>query len=130
MIWKKNQIIHRLTDHIGVINSVQFDDKRVVSGGSDNSLKVWNIENGKKLYTLLGGSLQQRSNNPPHPHKSGCSQLMYDESKIIGSYNSLLKAYRFGENEKKIKNKKKGIFNILFVIFFFFVLRYNKKLFH
>jgi len=44
---------------------------------------------------LLGGSLQKRGNNPPHPQKVGCSHLMFDGSRVVGSFNSLLRVYSF-----------------------------------
>jgi len=78
------------------VNSVQIDEEKIVSGGGDMCMKVWKRSNGTRLYSLLGGSLQQRGNNPPHPTKVGCSQLMFDSTRVIGAYNSLLRIYSFG----------------------------------
>ena len=86
---------HTLSDHKGSVNTVQLSGSKVVSGGIDNSIKVWNITNGNRLYTLLGGSLQQRSNNPVHPSKPGCSHLEFDDSRIVASFASLVRVYDF-----------------------------------
>lgn len=47
------------------------------------------------MYALLGGSLQARSNNPPHPTRIGCSKIAFDDTKVIASFNSLLRVYNF-----------------------------------
>jgi len=89
-------VLHHLVEHEGPVHSVQMDDAKIVSGGGDMCMKVWNRRTGARLYSLLGGSLQRREgNNPPHPQKQGCSQLMFDPCRVIGSFNSLLRAYCF-----------------------------------
>jgi WD40 repeat protein len=82
--------------HSAPINSLQFDDKKIVTAAQDMSIKVWDMANGTSLYALLGGSLQARANNPPHPLRAGCSQVRFDEGKIVASINSLLRVYAFG----------------------------------
>ncbi|KAH3732925.1 F-box and WD-40 domain protein 7 [Pelomyxa schiedti] len=86
---------HTLADHRGPVHSVQFDDRKVVTCGADNAIKVWNMATGARMYTLLGGSLQARANNPPHPQRPGVSYMQYDESRIVGSMNSLVRVYDF-----------------------------------
>jgi len=76
-----------------------MDENRIVSGGSDMCLKVWNRANGNALYSLLGGSRQERGNNPAHPLKAGCSGLKFDRSRIVASFNSLLRVYSFEVTE-------------------------------
>jgi WD40 repeat protein len=88
-------LLHTLADHKGPVHTVQLSGNKAVSGGSDNSLKVWDLKKGKRLYTLLGGSLQQRSNNPTHPTKPGCSHLEFDDSRIVASFASLVRVYDF-----------------------------------
>jgi len=88
-------VLFHLQDHQAAVNSVQLDDRKIVSGGADMCMKVWDRKTGDRLYSLLGGSLQQRGNNNPHPQKVGCSQLMFDSSRVVGSYNSLLRIYTF-----------------------------------
>jgi len=90
------QILHQLAGHKdGPVNAVQMDDNRIVSAGSDMCLKVWNRKTGASLYSLLGGSRQERGNNPPHPTKAGCSNFKFDRSRIVASFNSLLRVYSF-----------------------------------
>jgi len=87
------QTLHGHKD--GPINAVQIDENRIVSGGSDMCLKVWNRNNGTSLYSLLGGSRQERGNNPPHPNKAGCSFMRFDKNRIVAAFNSLLRVYSF-----------------------------------
>jgi len=61
------------------------------SGGADNAVKVWRLNTGESMYALLGGSLQNRGNNQPHPTRPGCSQVSFDETKVIASFSSLLR---------------------------------------
>jgi len=97
---KTNSLLHNLVGHKdGPVNTVQMDENRIVSGGSDMCLKVWNRQNGTSLYSLLGGSRQERGNNPPHPTKAGCSILKFDHSRIVASFNSLLRVYSFDATE-------------------------------
>jgi len=86
---------YHLQEHASPIHSIQMDERKIVSGAADNSLKVWDLTNGNRLYSLLGGTLQKRANNPEHPTKPGCSQLRFDEGRIVASFNSLLRVYSF-----------------------------------
>jgi len=97
---KSSSVVYTLQGHAdGPVNSVQMDENRIVSGGSDMCLKVWNRANGNALYSLLGGSRQERGNNPAHPLKAGCSGLKFDRSRIVASFNSLLRVYSFEVSE-------------------------------
>jgi len=101
--FKRKQHVADLADHTAQVNAVQFDGHKIVSCSADNTLKVWDITTHRRLYSLLGGSLQQRDNNPPHPTKPGCSGLKFDEGRIVGAFNSLLRVYSFtGESVEKI----------------------------
>jgi len=40
------QCIHRLAAHDNSVTSLQFDDSRIVSGGSDGRVKVWDLRTG------------------------------------------------------------------------------------
>jgi len=56
---------------------------------------VWNRQTGAPLYALLGGSMQSRGRNPPHPTRPGISGAVFDQSRIIASWNALLRTYTF-----------------------------------
>lgn len=97
VVWNRatGDIVHTLLDHKGRVNSIQMDDKKIVTSAADNTVKVWDLKEGTRLYSLLGGSLQRRANNPPHPTKPGISAAMFDESRIVASVNSLIRVYDF-----------------------------------
>jgi len=90
-----NTLLRTLEDHKGPIHGLQFDNSKIVSCSADNTVKVWKLNTGQRLYTLLGGSLQARANNPPHPERPGCSGVVYDESSIFASFNALVRNYCF-----------------------------------
>eukprot|EP01122_Echinamoeba_exundans_P003454 TRINITY_DN13553_c0_g1_i1.p1 TRINITY_DN13553_c0_g1~~TRINITY_DN13553_c0_g1_i1.p1 ORF type:complete len:518 (+),score=90.16 TRINITY_DN13553_c0_g1_i1:67-1620(+) len=82
--------------HAGGVHGLQFDDGKLVTGGADNSVKVWNMANfASPMYALVGGSLQARSNNPAHPARPGCSGVIYDDTKVIAVFNALMRVYNF-----------------------------------
>jgi len=89
------KLLHSLEEHKSAVNSIKFSNNKLVSASADNSLKVWDLKKGTRLYTLLGGSLQKRANNPDHPTRQGCSFMDYDDSRIIASFASLLRVYDF-----------------------------------
>ena len=95
----RNPAIRTVSAHEGGVNGLQFDTHRVVTAGADNSIKVWDVKNGKMLYTLLGGSLQLRGAAKAHPTRPGCSNLVYDENRIVGSFANVLKSFNFGGAE-------------------------------
>jgi WD40 repeat protein len=65
-----------LKDHTAVVNGCQLDGQRLVSCSADNTIKVWDLKTGKRLYSLLGGSLQERAGNPPHPTRYALRQCL------------------------------------------------------
>lgn len=91
----QHKLLHTLDEHKQAVHTLQFGNNKVVSGSADNSLKVWDLSKGTRLYSLLGGSLQKRANNPEHPTKPGCSQLEFDDSRIVASFASLIRVYDF-----------------------------------
>jgi len=44
--------IHRLAAHDNSVTSLQFDDSRIVSGGSDGRVKVWDLQRGNLVREL------------------------------------------------------------------------------
>lgn len=67
----------------------------MVVGSQDNTIKVWETNSGKKLYNLIGGTLQRRANNPEHPTKPGISGIEVGDGEIVASIASLLRVYDF-----------------------------------
>jgi len=101
--FQRKRHVVTLKDHTAAINAIQYDGHRIVSAGADNCLKVWDMKGQKRLYSLLGGTLQARDNNPPHPQKPGASFVQFDEGRIVAAFNSLLRVYNFtGESVEKV----------------------------
>ena len=116
-----SEVLYSFTDHRGRINAIQMDDRKVVSAGADNSIKVWNLKTGAKQFTLLGGSLTVRANVPfvnshqifllsfsyfclpfffccsnrEHPTLRGICMMHFDESRIVASMKNLVRVYDF-----------------------------------
>ena len=44
--------IHRLAAHDNSVTSLQFDDSRIVSGGSDGRVKIWDLRSGTLIREL------------------------------------------------------------------------------
>lgn len=91
----RNAAVKQFAAHQGAVNDLQFDAQRIVTAGADNSIKVWDVQTGHGLYTLLGGSLQLRGAARAHPTRPGCSSLVYDENRIVGSFANILKSFNF-----------------------------------
>ena len=44
--------IHRLAAHDNSVTSLQFDESRIVSGGSDGRVKIWDLRTGQLVREL------------------------------------------------------------------------------
>ena len=55
---EESRLLQTLTGHSDSVYSVSFspDGKRIVSGGTDKTLKVWDAETGQEMLTLTGHS--------------------------------------------------------------------------
>ncbi|KAL9009812.1 MAG: hypothetical protein Q9173_005187 [Seirophora scorigena] len=53
-VWSLNSYIpiHRLAAHDNSVTSLQFDDLRIVSGGSDGRVKIWDLSTGSLIREL------------------------------------------------------------------------------
>jgi F-box and WD-40 domain protein CDC4 len=49
---EKGCAIHRLAAHDNSVTTLQFDDTRVVSGGSDGRVKIWDLKTGQLVREL------------------------------------------------------------------------------
>eukprot|EP01117_Protostelium_nocturnum_P003347 TRINITY_DN1432_c0_g1_i1.p1 TRINITY_DN1432_c0_g1~~TRINITY_DN1432_c0_g1_i1.p1 ORF type:complete len:509 (-),score=192.37 TRINITY_DN1432_c0_g1_i1:62-1588(-) len=96
-IWNTNSKVKTnvLKKDAAVLNCMRLGPNKVVVGSADNTIKVWELSSGKKLYNLLGGSLQVRANNPNHPRLPGISGIEIAEGQIIASLASMLRVYDF-----------------------------------
>src|SRR4028119_1678762 len=57
------RLLRTLSGHSSWVNAVTVtpDGKRAISGSSDSTLKVWNLETGEKLFSLKGHSHSVRA---------------------------------------------------------------------
>eukprot|EP01027_Heterolobosea_sp_BB2_P004535 GEZU01006942.1.p1 GENE.GEZU01006942.1~~GEZU01006942.1.p1 ORF type:complete len:480 (+),score=104.19 GEZU01006942.1:44-1441(+) len=70
-----------LTEHTGVINCLQFDQKIIASGSDDFTIKIWNRETGKEIKTLMS-------------HKDYVASLQFKQNTLIsGSGDKSIKIW-------------------------------------
>lgn len=48
-----NYSIKTLTGHTGSVLCLQYDDKVIISGSSDSTVRVWDVESGEMVNTLI-----------------------------------------------------------------------------
>lgn len=84
-----------LSEHTGAINDLSMDRGKFVSCSADGSIKVWSRDNGARMASLLGGSLQARSSNPENPTRPGVSFIRFDESRVVAACASVVRLYSF-----------------------------------
>lgn len=69
--------------HTNGIMCLQFDDKILATGSYDSTIKIWDIETGEEIRTLVG-------------HTSGVRALQFDDTKLIsGSMDKSLKIWNY-----------------------------------
>lgn len=53
-MWSLEQLvpIHRLAAHDNSVTSLQFNESRIVSGGSDGRVKIWDLQYGNLVREL------------------------------------------------------------------------------
>lgn len=58
-------MIRKLESHTGAVNSVRIssNEKYIVSGSSDNSIKIWNFESGNLISTIAAHNKGDNSSN-------------------------------------------------------------------
>eukprot|EP01064_Diplonema_japonicum_P029728 TRINITY_DN4883_c0_g2_i1.p1 TRINITY_DN4883_c0_g2~~TRINITY_DN4883_c0_g2_i1.p1 ORF type:complete len:446 (+),score=125.08 TRINITY_DN4883_c0_g2_i1:442-1779(+) len=96
---KGDTTIHRqqtLNEHAKRVNDVKLKNSRLVTGSADGTAQVFSVGRvGKKLFSVLGGSLQPNARNPPHPRKPFVSSIDFDDEKVLLSWNAVLRVYNF-----------------------------------
>jgi len=96
-VWNtaSSELLYSFQDHLGRANALQMDGRKLVSASADNTVKVWNLNTGKKQYTLLGGSLTVRNRDFEHPSLKGIGMMHFDESRIVAGMKNLVRVYDF-----------------------------------
>ncbi|KAG0045476.1 hypothetical protein BGZ83_009330 [Gryganskiella cystojenkinii] len=80
---KRNYRLKTFRGHSDGVMCLQFDDSFLITGGYDNTIKVWNIETAECLRTLTGHALCVRA-------------LHFDDAKLIsGSMDRTLKIWNY-----------------------------------
>jgi len=75
--------------HLGGVSCLEFQEGVLVSGSADKNLIVWNVKNGKKLYSLKG-------------HTGGITCLRLHASTGTVVSGSMDKTLRLWDLKKKI----------------------------
>jgi WD40 repeat protein len=71
----------KLTGHKGPVLALQFDEKKLITGGSDKTLKVWDLRSRKLLKSLTG-------------HSQAVTCLHYTDLKLVsGSLDKMIKVW-------------------------------------
>lgn len=86
--WRRGRCTKKVfKGHTDGIMCLQFDDAILATGSYDSTIKIWNIETGEEIRTLVG-------------HDSGVRALMFDERKLIsGSLDHTLKIWNWRTGE-------------------------------
>lgn len=101
--WKYGRYSTRiLKGHANGVMCLQFDDKILITGSYDTTVKVWDITSGKEIRTLTG-------------HSQGVRCLQFDDHKLItGSLDGSMKIWnwRTGECLKTLGGHSQGIIGL------------------
>ncbi|KAF9584842.1 hypothetical protein BGW38_004958 [Lunasporangiospora selenospora] len=103
--WRKRNYRQRaFRGHTDGVMCLQFDDSFLITGSYDNTAKVWNIETGECLRTLVGHVLCVRA-------------LHFDDAKLItGSMDRTLKIWNYhtGQCIRTLQGHTDGIVTLDF----------------
>ncbi|KAJ3102147.1 hypothetical protein HK100_004420 [Physocladia obscura] len=97
-------LIRTLVGHERGIACLQFDGNLIVSGSSDQTIKLWNAHTGEQLNTLYG-------------HKELVRTLQFDDTRIIsGGYDQVIKVWdiKTGELLMNLEMHTHRVFNLQF----------------
>ena len=82
-------LINTLNEHQDDVNSVSHDNKKIISGSDDHSIKIWDLETGNLINTLNGSAVW----NCEHKSKSGGIPMGHQHSVssvCLSNYNDNL----------------------------------------
>ena len=103
--WKHGRYsIKTFKGHTNGVMCLQFNEQILATGSYDTSIKIWDIETGKKIRTLSG-------------HTSGVRCLQFDNNKLIsGSMDKSLKVWnwRTGECHSTYTGHSGGVIGLHF----------------
>ncbi|KAF2868110.1 quinon protein alcohol dehydrogenase-like superfamily [Massariosphaeria phaeospora] len=88
--------------HTNGVMCLQFDDRVLMTGSYDATIKVWDLETGKELRTLTG-------------HTAGIRCLHFDDARLItGSLDSTIKVWnwRTGECLRTLRAHSRGVIGV------------------
>ncbi|KAF1840191.1 sulfur metabolite repression control protein-like protein SconB [Cucurbitaria berberidis CBS 394.84] len=101
--WKYGRYTTRiLKGHTNGVMCLQFDDRILITGSYDATIKVWDITTGKEIRTLTG-------------HTQGVRCLQFDDSKLIsGSLDNTMKVWnwRTGELIRTLTGHSHGVIGL------------------
>lgn len=86
--WRRGRCTKKVFQgHSDGIMCLQFDDNMLATGSYDRTIKIWDIESGQEIRTLVG-------------HDLGVRALMFDDQKLIsGSLDKSLKIWNWRTGE-------------------------------
>lgn len=101
--WKYGRFTTRiLKGHTNGVMCLQFDDRTLITGSYDATVKVWDIKTGQEIRTLTG-------------HTQGIRCLQFDDSKLItGSLDRTIKVWnwRTGELIRTLNGHSQGVIGL------------------
>lgn len=80
------------------ISSICFNAYIVAVGTSSNSVRVYDWKFGHQKYVLLLGSMNPKTipkSFVHNPEKSGCSEVVIDNDRIVVTIGNLIRVYHF-----------------------------------
>lgn len=101
--WKYGRYSTRiLKGHTNGVMCLQFDDKVLMTGSYDATVKIWDLETGREIRTLTG-------------HTQGIRCLHFDDARLItGSMDNTIKVWnwRTGECINTFRVHSKGVIGV------------------
>ncbi|KAF2789839.1 WD40 repeat-like protein [Melanomma pulvis-pyrius CBS 109.77] len=101
--WKYGRYSTRtLKGHTNGVMCLQFDDRVLMTGSYDATVRVWDVETGKEIRVITG-------------HTQGIRCLHFDDARLItGSLDNTIKVWnwRTGECVKTLRAHSKGVIGI------------------
>ncbi|KAF2107672.1 WD40-repeat-containing domain protein [Lophiotrema nucula] len=91
-----------LKGHTNGVMCLQFDDRILMTGSYDASVKIWNLDTGAEIRTLTG-------------HTQGIRCLQFDDSRLItGSLDNTIKVWNWktGECIKTLRAHQRGVIGL------------------